>query len=77
MENIMNTIVMQLETLSCPSCIRKIGSAVSGLKGVSEVKVLFNASKVKTQVDESQVNAEQIQQTIENLGFKVLSTKAN
>lgn len=77
MEIMMNTIVMQLETLSCPSCIRKIESAVSSLDGVQEVKVLFNASKVKAEVDGNKVSAEKIQQTVDNLGFKVLSTKTS
>ena len=69
-------ITFQLETLSCPSCIKKIESAVSSQAGVQDVKVLFNASKVKATIDESQIQAEQIKSTIENLGFGVLKTSA-
>lgn len=71
----MKTITLQLETLSCPSCIRKIESALSSLNGVKEVRVLFNASKVKAQIDNAQSSAELLVETVENLGFKVLSHK--
>lgn len=71
----MKTITLQLETLSCPSCIRKIESALSSLNGVKEVRVLFNASKVKAQIDSAQSSAELLVETVENLGFKVLNHK--
>ena len=46
----MNKAVIQLETLSCPSCLLKIENAVKGLNGIDQdsLKVLFNSSKVKT-----------------------------
>ena len=71
----MKTITLQLETLSCPSCIRKIESALSSLNGVKEVRVLFNASKIKAQIDSAQSSAELLVETVENLGFKVLRHK--
>ena len=71
----MKTITLQLETLSCSSCIRKIESALSSLNGVKEVRVLFNASKIKAQIDSAQSSAELLVETVENLGFKVLSHK--
>ena len=49
----MQKAVIQLETLSCPSCMQKIENAVKGLNGVNQdsLKVLFNASKVKVDFD--------------------------
>lgn len=74
----MNSATIQLETLSCPSCLQKIESAVKGLKGVDKdsVKVMFNASKVKAQFDEDQVSLETINQAIEDVGYEVLKSKA-
>lgn len=74
----MNSATIQLETLSCPSCLQKIESAVKGLNGVDKdsVKVMFNASKVKAQFDEDQVSLETINQAIENVGYEVLKSKA-
>lgn len=65
----------QLETLVCPSCIRKIEGAVSRIAGVNMAEVLFNASKLKVEFDESQVKAEDIRKTVEKLGYEVLSEK--
>ena len=45
---------IQLETLTCPSCMQKIDGAVKSLKGVEKdsVNVLFNSSKVKLNFDD-------------------------
>ena len=74
----MNSATIQLETLSCPSCLQKIESTVKGLNGVDKdsVKVMFNASKVKAQFDEDQVSLETINQAIEDVGYEVLKSKA-
>lgn len=66
--------VIQLETLACPSCMQKIEAAVKGVKGINKdtVKVLFNASKVKTEFDENQVDIATINQAIEALGYPVI-----
>lgn len=68
----MKTKSIQLEELTCPSCINKIEAAVSKIDGVSEVKVLFNSSKVKATFDEEVTNEEQIKKTITNLGYEVI-----
>lgn len=65
----------QLETLTCPSCAKKIETVLSNTKGIESVKVLFASSKVKTEFDETQIDMEQIKKTFENLGFEVLSLK--
>lgn len=67
----------QLEPLTCPSCIKKIESTLSKTNGVDTAKVLFNASKVKSQFDETQIDAEQIKDIIVKLGYAVLNTKVN
>lgn len=65
----------QLETLTCPTCVRKIETAVKQMNGVKEVEVLFNASKVKVQFDESLHDGKEVKKTIERLGFDVLAEK--
>ncbi|MGB3161011.1 MAG: heavy-metal-associated domain-containing protein [Carnobacterium sp.] len=73
----MSKAVYQLESLTCPSCIKKIESTLSKTKGVESVKVLFNSSKVKTEFDESMIEATKIQETIQKLGYPVLSAKVS
>lgn len=67
----------QLETLTCPTCIRKIEGTVGKMKGVKGARVLFNSSKVKLGFDEAKVTADDIQDTIEKLGYEVKSQKVS
>lgn len=71
----MKNITYQLETLTCPGCVLKIEGAVKSMKGVHEVQVLFNASKVKVNFDESIVDGNEIKKTIDRVGFDVLGEK--
>lgn len=68
---------LQLETLTCPSCLQKIENAVKGLDGVNNdsVQVMFNSSKVKLDFDNDKIELDEIVKSIDNLGFKV--EKAN
>ncbi|NLK05991.1 MAG: metal-binding protein [Spirochaetales bacterium] len=69
----MKKITIQLETLTCPSCMQKIENATKALQGVQKesVKVLFNSSKVKLDFDDSAITAEAIAQAITTLGYEV------
>ncbi|SDK00596.1 Copper chaperone CopZ [Jeotgalicoccus aerolatus] len=73
----MQKATIQLETLSCPSCIQKIDNAVKGLDGVEKdsVKVMFNASKIKADFDETVTTVESIENVIEKLGYPVIKSK--
>ena len=72
----MQKATIQLETLSCPSCIQKIDNAVKGLDGVEKdsVKVMFNASKIKADFDETVTTVESIENVIEKLGYPVIKS---
>lgn len=64
---------IQLETLSCPSCLQKIENAVKQVDGVNKdsVKVMFNASRVKVEFDNDVVGIEEIEDAIQRLGYVV------
>ncbi|HHX76570.1 MAG TPA: heavy-metal-associated domain-containing protein [Acholeplasmataceae bacterium] len=76
----MKKTTIQLETLSCPSCLQKINNAVKGLDGVDKnsVKVMFNASKVKLNFDDQKLDIKDIENAIQSLGYDVIksNTKA-
>lgn len=74
-ETNMSKTTIQLENLSCPSCIQKIDAAVANLYGVHTSKVMFNSSKVKATYDESLITADDIADRIESLGYPVLKVK--
>lgn len=73
----MQRVTIQLETLSCPSCMQKIESAVKRINGVVDdsVKVQFNSSKVKTDFNSEVVAIEVIEKAIEDLGYSVIKSK--
>lgn len=72
----MQKAVIQLDTLTCPSCALKIEGAVKSLEGINRdsVSVLFNSSKVKVDFDETKVSVDQIGEVITKLGYEVLKT---
>lgn len=57
-------MIMQLDTLVQAVC--KIEHAVSQQPGVSNTKVLFNASKIKANFDPDEVHPEQLAAVVEN-----------
>lgn len=72
----MKKTTIQLETLSCPSCLQKINNAVKGLDGVDKesVNVMFNASKVKLNYDGSKLEIGTIEKAITSLGYDVIKS---
>lgn len=73
----MKKAVFQLETVTCPSCIKKIEVALNKTAGVALAKVLFNSSKVKIEFDEAKVQGKDLEEIIKNLGYEVLSSKVS
>lgn len=73
----MANAVFHLEPLTCPSCIKKIETALNKSNGVEFSKVLFNSGKVKVEFNDSVVKAEELAETIEKLGYPVLRTKVS
>ena len=68
-------IIMQLGTLTCPSCMTKIEKAVANHDGVENVKVLINQSKVKANFEPEVTNADDLAQVVTGLGYEVENVK--
>lgn len=73
----MQKATIQLETLTCPSCMQKIEKGVKSLDGVSKesLKVLFNSSKVRVEFDDEKVSIKDIEHVIDKLGYEVLKSQ--
>ncbi|MFD0896879.1 heavy-metal-associated domain-containing protein [Loigolactobacillus binensis] len=67
--------VLQLDALTCPSCMQKIENAVKNHAGVEKVKVLFNAGKVKADFNDEQTSAEDLAAVVTKLGYTVEKIK--
>ena len=73
----MQKATIQLETLTCPSCMQKIENGVKSLDGVSKesLKVLFNSSKVRLEFNDEKVSIKDIEHVIDKLGYEVLKSQ--
>ena len=73
----MQKATIQLETLTCPSCMQKIENGVKSLDGVSKesLKVLFNSSKVRVEFDDEKVSIKDSEHVINKLGDEVLKSQ--
>lgn len=69
----MQKATIQLGTLTCPSCVKKVENAVKSLSGVEKdsVSVLFNSSKVKFDFDGEKLVVEDVEKAITALGYDV------
>ncbi len=73
----MKSATLQLETLTCPSCMLKVEGALKSLDGIEKdsATVSFNTSKVKLNFDEEKVSIKEIEGAITKLGYDVLKTR--
>ena len=68
---------IQLETLTCPSCLQKIEGAVKERNGIDKdrLKVMFNASRVKVEFNENEISIEEIEKAITDMGYEVKKSR--
>lgn len=71
----MKTVTFQVDGLTCPSCAQHIEKVLSGQKGVQEIKVLYNAQKVKVSFDELIGNSSEFEEILNKMGYDVKSQK--
>lgn len=69
--------VLQLETLTCPSCVQKIEAATKSFDAIeqSSIKVGFNSSKLKFNFDEEKLDINDVVAKIEQVGYNVEKVK--
>lgn len=63
---------IQMEELVCPMCAQKIETALRKAPGVISATVLYNASKVKVEFDETQTSLEELMRVITGLGYEIV-----
>lgn len=73
----MTKAIFQLEPLTCPSCVKKIETALTKTTGVNMAKVLFNSGKVKVEFESEVVEAHELATVIQKLGYPVMNTKVS
>lgn len=73
----MEKVVFIMEPFTCPSCVKKIENTVKKIDGVDDVAVMFNSGRVKVAFDEGRTDVASIEETIERLGYAVVSRKTS
>lgn len=73
----MKKATIQLEALTCPSCIQKVENATKSLDGVDKdsVNVMFNSSKVRFDFDDEKVSIKDVEDAITSVGYEVKKSK--
>ena len=71
----MEKVVMKLDGLTCPSCLAKIQKSVESIDGTDDVKVLFNAGKVKFTLDLAKASPDDVQEKKKKMGYTVQGIK--
>lgn len=69
----MKKATIQLETLTCPSCIAKIEGALKKVDGVDDAstKISFSSSRVRLDFDDTKTSIEAIENSITKMGYSV------
>lgn len=73
----MKTATIQLETLTCPSCMLKIEGAIKTLDGVDNdsINVSFNSSRARLDFDEDKLSIDEIENAISKVGYEVKKSR--
>lgn len=71
----MKKVMMKLGGMTCPSCLTKIEKVVEAAPGTDEIKVLFNAGKLKFVMNPNRTNSAEIKNAIEKMGYEVKAVK--
>lgn len=73
----MKKATIQLEALTCPSCVQKIEGAVKSLDGIDKdsIQVMFNSSRVKVDFNEDLISIGDIEKEIDRVGYDVIKSR--
>ena len=71
----MNQKTLQLEKLTCPSCMQKIIDTVNDLAGVEQTKILFDRSKARVFYNEAVISENNIINKIVQIGYDAKAVK--
>ncbi|GIN93705.1 copper chaperone CopZ [Siminovitchia terrae] len=68
----MKQVTLNVQGMSCGSCVNKIEGNVGKLNGVESVKVLLSEGKVDVTFDESTVDLTVVKGAIKDSGYEVM-----
>lgn len=69
-------IVMELESITCPSCGKTIQDALERATGVEQVSVLIHSNRVRINYHDDVISNNQLEEIVTNLGYPVVKVRA-
>lgn len=69
----METIVLDVQGMTCGHCKMAVNGALTDLDGVSKVDVNLETGKVTVEYDSGKVNFDQMKEAVEEQGYDVAS----
>jgi len=69
------TVSLSVRGMSCPSCARKIETALSRFPGVTEAKVDFVRREARVDFDADMVTLDDLDSAVEDAGYQVLNSQ--
>lgn len=66
---ILKTTTLRSDELSCPSCIQKIETKLTGLDGVEAVEVKFSSGRIIAQHDPQKVSVRDLVEAVAEVGY--------
>ncbi len=67
------TKLLNVKGMTCSGCAMRIENGLKALDGVSKAKASYNSGRVSVTFDEAKVNQSQIEQTVTELHYEVVS----
>lgn len=67
----MQTIILNVQGMSCGHCVKAVEGSVGELEGVNRVSVKLDEALVEVSFNEAEVSLDKIKETIEEQGYDV------
>jgi mercuric ion transport protein len=69
-----HTVEIKISGMDCEGCTRHIDGELSKVQGVFEIKTSFKNATAIVRYDRNKVSVDSIENTVKNIGYKVVST---
>lgn len=69
----METIIFNVEGMSCGHCVSSIEGALNKTEGVCHSKVALNEKTVEVMYETSKIKSDTLKEVIEDTGYQVVS----
>jgi copper chaperone len=74
---IIETIVLKVQGMSCDACVRHVTRALEGIRGVSHVDVSLKDASATVEYEPAKVDVQALQAAIRDAGYAAAARRAS